>query len=73
MPTCRDTSELVIDYMERATPLRTRAAMWGHLLQCEACRHNFNQMRRTGTTAWHSSSRSATAQHRGIRDGGDAR
>lgn len=47
MPTCRDMSELVTDYMERATPLRTRFEMWLHLLQCEACRHYFDQVRRT--------------------------
>ncbi len=47
MLTCRDMSELVTDYMERATPLRTRAAMWWHLCRCEACRHYFDQVRRT--------------------------
>ena len=47
MPTCRDMSELVTDYMERATPVRMRAAMWWHLVRCEACRRYFDQMRRT--------------------------
>jgi predicted anti-sigma-YlaC factor YlaD len=47
VPTCRDMSELVTDYMEHATPLRTRFGMWRHLLQCEACRHYFDQVRRT--------------------------
>ena len=47
MPTCRDMSELVTDYMERATTLRVRVAMWLHLLQCSACRHYFDQVRRT--------------------------
>jgi predicted anti-sigma-YlaC factor YlaD len=40
-------SELVTDYMERATPLRVRLGMWLHLLQCEACRRHFDQVRRT--------------------------
>ena len=47
MPTCRDMSELVTDYLEQATPLRLRLSMWLHLLQCDACRHYFDQMRRT--------------------------
>ena len=47
MPTCRDMSELVTDYMERATPLRVRLGMWLHLLQCDACRRYFDQVRRT--------------------------
>jgi anti-sigma factor RsiW len=40
-------SELVTDYLEHATPLRVRFGMWLHLLQCEACRRYFDQMRRT--------------------------
>ncbi len=47
MPTCRDMSELVTDYMERATSVRLRLSMWWHLWRCEACRHYFDQMRRT--------------------------
>ena len=47
MPTCRDMSELVTDYLERAVPLRTRLDMWWHLLRCEACRHYYDQIRRT--------------------------
>lgn len=47
MPTCRDMSELVTDYMERATTPRVRLAMWVHLLLCSACRHYFDQVRRT--------------------------
>jgi predicted anti-sigma-YlaC factor YlaD len=47
MPTCRDMSELVTDYMERATPIRTRVEMWLHLRRCEACRRYFDQVRRT--------------------------
>lgn len=47
MPTCRDMSELVTDYMEHATPLRLRLDMWWHLARCEACRRYFDQVRRT--------------------------
>jgi predicted anti-sigma-YlaC factor YlaD len=47
VPTCRDMSELVTDYMERATPIRTRVDMWLHLWRCEACRRYFDQVRRT--------------------------
>ncbi len=47
MPTCRDMSELVTDYMERAVPIRVRLEMWLHLLLCSACRHYFDQVRRT--------------------------
>jgi predicted anti-sigma-YlaC factor YlaD len=47
VPTCRDMSELVTDYMERATPAGLRLSMWWHLLRCDACRRYFDQMRRT--------------------------
>ena len=47
MPTCRDMSELVTDYLERAVSLRTRLDMWWHLFRCEACRRYYDQMRRT--------------------------
>ena len=47
MPTCRDMSELVTDYMEHATSLRIRLSMWLHLSRCEACRHYYDQVRRT--------------------------
>jgi predicted anti-sigma-YlaC factor YlaD len=40
-------SELVTDYMEHATPFRTRSGMWWHLWRCEACRRYFDQVRRT--------------------------
>lgn len=40
-------SELVTEYMDHATSLRVRLAMWLHLLQCSACRHYFDQVRRT--------------------------
>jgi predicted anti-sigma-YlaC factor YlaD len=40
-------SELVTDYMERATPFRLRLEMWLHLWRCEACRRYFDQVRRT--------------------------
>jgi len=47
MPTCRDMSELVTDYLERAVPLRQRLDMLWHLIRCEACRRYYDQMRRT--------------------------
>jgi predicted anti-sigma-YlaC factor YlaD len=47
LPTCRDMSELVTDYLERAVPLRKRLDMWWHLFRCEACRRYYDQMRRT--------------------------
>ena len=40
-------SELVTDYLERAVSIRTRVDMWWHLVRCEACRHYYDQMRRT--------------------------
>ena len=47
MPTCRDMSELVTDYLERRLPLRGWLGARWHLLQCDACRHYYDQMRRT--------------------------
>jgi len=47
VPTCRDMSELVTDYLERAISIRKRLNMWWHLVRCEACRHYYDQMRRT--------------------------
>lgn len=47
MPTCRDMSELVTDYLERALPVRVRAGVRWHLLLCPACRAYFTQMRGT--------------------------
>jgi predicted anti-sigma-YlaC factor YlaD len=47
VPTCRDMSELVTDYLERVVSLRTRMDMWWHLCRCQACRRYYDQMRRT--------------------------
>lgn len=47
MPTCRDMSELVTDYLEQALPARTRFGVRFHLLLCGACRAYFAQMRET--------------------------
>ncbi len=47
MPTCRDVSELVTDYLERTLPLRRWAGVRWHLMQCDACRRYIAQMRRT--------------------------
>lgn len=47
MPTCRDMSELVTDYLERAVSLGKRLDMWWHLYRCQACRRYYDQVRRT--------------------------
>jgi len=47
VPTCRDMSELVTDYLEQSTQPGLRASMWWHLLRCEACRRYYNQVRQT--------------------------
>ncbi len=47
MPTCRDMSELVTDYLERVVSIRERVDIWWHLVRCEACRRYYDQMRRT--------------------------
>ena len=47
MPTCRDMSELVTDYLERALPARTWLGVRWHLVLCGACRAYFAQMRET--------------------------
>ena len=47
MPTCRDVSELVTDYLERTLPLRRWVGVRWHLVQCDACRRYIAQMRRT--------------------------
>jgi len=47
VPTCRDMSELVTEYLERAAPPRRRFDMWWHLCRCPACRHYYDQVRRT--------------------------
>jgi predicted anti-sigma-YlaC factor YlaD len=47
MPTCREMSELVTDYLERALPLGVRLDARWHLFLCPACRRYYEQMRRT--------------------------
>ncbi len=47
MPTCREMSELVTDYLERALPLRTRLGAGWHLFLCPACQRYYAQMRQT--------------------------
>ncbi len=47
MPTCREMSELVTDYLERALPSRTWAAARWHLFLCPACQRYYTQMRQT--------------------------
>lgn len=47
MPTCRDMSELVTDYLERRLPVTGWLGVRWHLLQCDACRRYVGQMRQT--------------------------
>jgi len=47
IPTCREMSELVTDYLERALPLRAWLGARWHLLLCPACRRYYEQMRQT--------------------------
>lgn len=47
IPTCRDMSELVTDYLEHALPPRAWLGARFHLVLCPACRHYYDQMRRT--------------------------
>ena len=47
IPTCRDMSELVTDYLEHALPPRAWLGARWHLVLCPACRHYYDQMRRT--------------------------
>lgn len=47
VPTCREMSELVTDYLERALTLRDWLGARGHLLLCPACRRYYEQMRQT--------------------------
>lgn len=46
MLTCREMSELVTPYLERAVSLRARLNIRRHLMLCQACRHYYDQMRR---------------------------
>lgn len=47
VPTCRDMSERVTDYLERTLPLRDRLGARWHLALCPACRRYYDQMRQT--------------------------
>jgi hypothetical protein len=47
VPTCRDVSERVTDYLERRLPATGWLGMRWHLLQCDACRRYIAQMRQT--------------------------
>jgi predicted anti-sigma-YlaC factor YlaD len=47
VPTCRDVSEKVTDYLERALPTGQWLGVRWHLLQCDACRRYVRQMRQT--------------------------
>jgi predicted anti-sigma-YlaC factor YlaD len=45
IPTCREMSELVTDYLEQALPLPAWLAARWHLLLCPACRRYYEQVR----------------------------
>jgi predicted anti-sigma-YlaC factor YlaD len=47
VPTCRDVSELVTDYLDRNLSMVGWLGVSWHLLQCDACRHYVAQMRQT--------------------------
>ena len=47
IPTCRDMSELVTDYMEHSLPPRAWLGARWHLVLCPACRRYYDQMRQT--------------------------
>lgn len=47
IPTCRDMSELVTDYLEHALPVRMWIGVRGHLVLCPACRRYYDQVRQT--------------------------
>lgn len=47
MPTCRDVSELVTDYLERNLSWPRWLGVRWHLRQCDACRRYIEQMRQT--------------------------
>ncbi|HTW71309.1 MAG TPA: hypothetical protein VME47_15590 [Acetobacteraceae bacterium] len=47
IPTCRDMSELVTDYLEHALPVRIWMGARWHLVLCPACRRYYDQMRQT--------------------------
>ena len=66
MPTCREMSELVTDYMEGALPPSRWLGARLHLLLCPACRRFFGQMRATirllASRSWLAPSEAAEAQ-----------
>ncbi|HUB14972.1 MAG TPA: hypothetical protein VMB34_23700 [Acetobacteraceae bacterium] len=47
IPTCRDMSELVTDYLEHALTPRAWLGARLHLVLCPACRRYYDQVRRT--------------------------
>jgi predicted anti-sigma-YlaC factor YlaD len=47
IPTCRDMSEFVTDYLEHALPVRIWVGARWHLVLCPACRRYYGQMRQT--------------------------
>jgi len=47
IPTCRDMSEFVTDYLEHDLPWGAWLAARWHLVLCPACRNYYEQMRET--------------------------
>jgi hypothetical protein len=47
MPTCREMSELVTGYLDRALPARIWLSARWHLFLCPACQRYYAQMRQT--------------------------
>ena len=47
IPNCKDMSEIVTDYLDRALPWHMRMKARLHLFLCVACRQYYQQMRRT--------------------------
>ena len=47
IPTCREMTERVTEYLERALPPRVRLGTIFHLMVCRACRAYFRQFRQT--------------------------
>ena len=47
IPSCREMSELVTDYLEGDLPFFRRVSARLHLSLCSACTRYFDQMRRT--------------------------
>lgn len=47
MPTCRDLTETLTEYLDGRLPLRTRLMLWLHLALCRDCRRYLHGFRET--------------------------